>query len=470
MTKSKYVVLGAGPTGLMAAWRLIKEGHEVILLERDARVGGFGASFKRDGFILDYGPHALHMKEGEVIPIAKLLLGKYLQTNKNNVRTLANGKYLRYPFQFYNLVTQISPFLALRMIIDFLSASIIYNFIHVPDDTFEAWGVNRFGKTLYNFCFGHYTQKVWGMPSRMISPKFAAKKIQGLNFKKIISKIFGGKGEEHEIYWEQVLYPEHGSGELFEKMAEDFLAKGGKLYLNSVVTQINYENQKVTSVKYSKDNKEHSIDADHVISSLPLRNLVLMLKPSFGDYISYMAKRLRFRGMLFVYVVLNTDQVSEAHWIYLLDPIFKFNRVTEQKNLSKACAPDGKTVLCFEMCCSSSDEIWNYSPEKLRELVLEEIKNIKIIDSSLIVDCFVEKKDDAYAVCHLRYEEQVKDLLEHLSTIKQLITTGRQGLYCHIDMHDSMALGLSAAEFCLNGRQDPLKWYKEKTAYLDWDR
>lgn len=468
MMKEKVIVLGAGPAGMTAAWRLIREGYQVHLLERAERVGGFGASFEWKEFILDYGPHAFHVKEGDILPIVESFFDGDLLKKKRNIRTLVKGKHLKYPFEFYNLITCLNPFLTARMVFDFLMSSLIYKFIHVPDDNFESWGIKRFGKTLYNFCFGNYTEKVWGMPPRLISPKFAAKKIKGLDFKSIISKILGGKGEEQEIYWEDSVYPEKGSGQLFDRMAADFTLRGGVLHLNANVTGINREDWRATSVKFSQNGQEHCIDGDFIISTIPIRNLVLMMNPPFGDYITYTAKRLKYRAMILVYLVLETELVSEALWTYLLDSSFKFNRVTEQKNLSKETCPDGKTVLCFEICCNTRDEIWKYNEEQLKEMTLADIEGIDVIDPTKIVDCHVEKLDEAYAICHLNYEQHLKDLIEHLSNFENLISTGRQGLYLQNDMHDSMAMGLAAAEFFIKRRQDLLKWYEEKTSFLDW--
>jgi len=272
------------------------------------------------------------------------------------------------------------------------------------------------------------------------------------------------------LYWEDLIYSRKGSGFLFERMAKDLESKGAVLHLNAATHQVNYEANKVTSVQFLKDNKPHTLNVDYVISSIPIRNLILMIRPAFGDYISYTAKRLKFRGMLFVYLVMDMERMSDAHWLYLLDNRFKFNRVTEQKNLSQDCFPKGKTVLCFEMCCSPTDEVWNYTEAQMKELVLKETQQIRIIDPKLISDLFVVKKDEAYAVCHLNYDQHLKDLFEHLSNIKNLLSTGRQGLYQQIDMHDSMGLGISAAAFFSHGREDVLNWYKEKTAFLEWER
>jgi protoporphyrinogen oxidase len=466
--KANVVVLGAGPCGMTAAWKLAKDGYSVHLIERAERVGGFGASFQKDGFILDYGPHAFHIKKGDVLPIVESFFNGDLLRKRTNVRTLARGKYLKYPFELYNILTRLNPFLVLRMLFDFLMASVIYKFIHVPDDTFESWGIKRFGKTLYNFCFGKYTEKVWGMPARLISPKFASKKIKAIDLKSIISKILGGKGEEHEVYWDEFYYPEKGSGELYTRMAAEFARHGGQLHLSAKVNGLNCAPNQVTSVAFEKEGKARDLESDFVISTLPIRNLVLMMNPPPGDFIAYTAKRLKYRALVLVYLFLETERVSDAHWTYLLDHRFKFNRVTEQKNSSVKTCPDGKTVICFEICCNTTDEMWRYNAEQFKQMALEEIRYMDGVDPGAIVDCHVEKLDEAYAVCHLNYDQQIKDLLQFLSGYRNLISTGRQGLFLQNDMHDSMAMGLAAAEFFTRGREDKLEWYQEKTAFLDW--
>jgi protoporphyrinogen/coproporphyrinogen III oxidase len=48
-------VIGAGPSGLAATWRLREAGHEVIVLEERDRVGGQLKTVERDGFLIECG-------------------------------------------------------------------------------------------------------------------------------------------------------------------------------------------------------------------------------------------------------------------------------------------------------------------------------------------------------------------------------------------------------------------------------
>jgi phytoene dehydrogenase-like protein len=53
-------VVGGGPAGLVAAVRLAEGGLDTTLLEGASRFGGRAASERRDGFVLNQGPHALY--------------------------------------------------------------------------------------------------------------------------------------------------------------------------------------------------------------------------------------------------------------------------------------------------------------------------------------------------------------------------------------------------------------------------
>ncbi len=51
--KGTVIVVGAGPSGLAAAWRLKERGYSPIVLEERDRVGGQLLTIKQDGFLME---------------------------------------------------------------------------------------------------------------------------------------------------------------------------------------------------------------------------------------------------------------------------------------------------------------------------------------------------------------------------------------------------------------------------------
>jgi len=66
------LVIGAGPTGLSAAYHL---GADAILLEQEDRVGGWCRSIVDRGFTFDYAGHIMFSNDPVVHELYELLLG-----------------------------------------------------------------------------------------------------------------------------------------------------------------------------------------------------------------------------------------------------------------------------------------------------------------------------------------------------------------------------------------------------------
>ena len=61
--KNKAIILGAGPSGLVTAWKLLENNWEVEIYEKLSIPGGMCRSWKWGDHILDTGPHIFHTKD-----------------------------------------------------------------------------------------------------------------------------------------------------------------------------------------------------------------------------------------------------------------------------------------------------------------------------------------------------------------------------------------------------------------------
>jgi UDP-galactopyranose mutase len=90
------VVVGAGPTGLSAAYHL---GGDSLLLERNGTVGGWCRSMEDSGFTFDFAGHIMFSNEPYVHEMYKLLLGDNVHWQNREAWIYSKGVYTRYPFQ-----------------------------------------------------------------------------------------------------------------------------------------------------------------------------------------------------------------------------------------------------------------------------------------------------------------------------------------------------------------------------------
>ena len=463
----RAVVLGAGPAGLSAAYHLTEKGYHVEIVDREPRVGGLGATFRWGDFKLDYGPHAFHVKPSPSMDLVRNLFADRpddLIFQDRDELLYLKKRYFRYPMQFYELLRKLNPFFSARLGFDFLMSSLIYRYIAVPDDNFESWCIKRFGKSLYELCFGQYTAKVWGMHPARISPKFAARKIHRLNLKDIILKLLGGKGEEQETYWKDLVYPRHGSGQLFERLAAEIGARGGQFHLSTEPVTVCVNDGRATSVRVSNGGGTAEIPCDLVLSSIPLRYLVSSVRPALGEFFRHALKLLRYRSLLVVYLAFDLPKVLPVHWIYLVDPTFKFNRLTEQKNMSADTATPGRSVVTIERGCYVGDEWWSRSDEGIFQVARDELARMPDVDTTKIVDYHVVRVKDAYPVYDLDFDRNLRAVLDGLSSAENVFSFGRQGMFLQNDMHDSMENGRMLVERIDTGATSA-QWYDEMLDY-----
>src|SRR5215210_1192521 len=90
------VVIGAGPTGLSAAYHL---GRDAVLLEQADRVGGWCRSIEDNGFTFDMAGHIMFSNDPYVHEMYQLLLGDNVHWQDREAWIYSKGVYTRYPFQ-----------------------------------------------------------------------------------------------------------------------------------------------------------------------------------------------------------------------------------------------------------------------------------------------------------------------------------------------------------------------------------
>lgn len=447
------VVLGAGLAGLSAAYELCKEGVQVTVLERENFAGGMACSWYKDGYWLDHGPHRFHSRDDRLIEHIYEVLDNEVVTRDRMSRIYMQGKFFDYPLKAQNVLQNMPKGLLLKAMWDYLAIRVKQIFSPIPDDNFENWVKKRFGNTLYQIFFGSYTSKAWKMPCTEISADWASQRISQANLIDTIKKtIFPPKGGEVRSLVSEFWYPAKGGiGSIGRKYAEKIVKMGGTVHYECPVTKLDIDddgNAKKVHWK-DKDGVEHEIECDRLVNTIPLPRLVETFNPPIAQEVHTAISNLDYLCIVFVYLEIDRKIVTPDHWVYLPEKNLTIHRISEFKNFSDDSARGDKTVVCCEITCREDDEHWNLTFDEAVSLAESDLVKVGLIPEGISRGVDMHKLKYAYPVYDLTYKENLDILKKTAKAVKNLDTTGRQGLYRYNNMDHSIAMGRRVAKTLL---------------------
>jgi protoporphyrinogen oxidase len=468
--KTHVVILGAGPAGMAAAWRLSELGYRVTVLERDDAVGGMARTISMGKDRVDFGPHTFHIRETaesrEVVASVRKFFGEDPLILTRGTRVLLQGKEYIYPLEIFQVLKGVNPLLALRIVFDYLIATVTSAFSPArKEDSFEDWGVRNLGRTLYDLCFGIYSARVWGLPTGQISSK-QAQRVAKLNLVNVVLRSLGIRADP-ATYFTKYMYPRTGISMLYEGMADVVRKAGNRILLNSTVVRLERDGNRIARVAYTHDGREETIEADIVLTTLPLPAFVNMTTPSFPADVVAHAARLRYRSLKLIYIALKRPQMTDYHWVYLLDGHYRVNRVSEQKNVSAEMVPSDRTVLCIELSLWKDEALWQASDEEIYKLALRDVMKMGYgVSEDEVEEYHITDIPTAYPVYELNFEEHLIPVLDAVHALDNVMALGRHGLFLNNSMDDNVLLGSKVADAIAKRHLTSAEWLSEMRAFM----
>ncbi|MBU1123103.1 FAD-dependent oxidoreductase, partial [Patescibacteria group bacterium] len=390
MTNSpEILIIGAGPAGITAAWELARKGKKVLVVEKESQVGGLAKTMQFDEpegtYLTDNGPHRFLSKQQYLTDMIADLLGDQWIKVPRLTRFFVGGKFYYYPVRFRNVLFQMGPFKGARVLIDYFIEHIRTRIKPRKMDSFEAFVVARFGRTLAEFNMINYTEKIWGIPASEISVDWAEQRIAGMSLwaaiKKMIFKNAGPKSLTSAFY-----YPKYGAGQVYETMKKEIEKLGGKILVNTEPVSIQYNGNKVTQVDFKGEDSHFSINPGAVISSVPVTHCIKLFNPQVSQEVQKAAESLTFRAQAYLFLTIDKEKVTDDNWVYFPDKNIPFGRLAEMKNFSKAMCPEGKTSLFIEFFCFKDDEIWNASKDELFAMAMDWLEKLKFLKREEVIN------------------------------------------------------------------------------------
>ncbi|MFN0006589.1 MAG: NAD(P)/FAD-dependent oxidoreductase [Planctomycetota bacterium] len=439
-------MIGGGPAGLTAAWMLARAGHAATVLEGDTVVGGISRTVVYKEYRFDIGGHRFFTKIAPVQRLWEEILGDQFISVPRLSRIHYRGKYFHYPLRARNVLASLGIFESVRCVLSYLWAQVSPSRI---EENFEQWVSNRFGKRLYNIFFKTYTEKVWGIPCTEIRAEWAAQRIQNLSLAQAILNAASVQRRSTAIksLIDEFRYPRLGPGQMWERTRDRLAEKGTVVLHKHLVTAIEVREGRVVAVRAKTPQGEARIEADHCISSMPVRELVRAIDPPVPPSIRASGEGLRYRDFLVVALILEGDDLFPDNWIYIHTPGVQVGRVQNFNNWSRAMVPvPGRTCLGFEYFCFEGDGLWTSPDAKLIELAKKELGILGLADSAKVIDGSVVRMEKAYPIYDGAYRAHLDLVREHVDAIPNLHLVGRNGLHKYNNQDHSMLTAMMAVE------------------------
>lgn len=418
------LILGAGLTGLSAAYHLQELGQtDYLLVERDGMPGGLCKSVYKNGFTFDYGGHLLHLHT----PYGKKLVKKLLKTNLKRLPRHAwiFTQNARVPFPFQANLFALPPDIR-QACVDGMLAAAQTKRASAPRN-FKEWCLRSFGAGVYETFMRPYNTKLWGRSPEELTADWCGPFIPLPSPKEIIQSARKPSGKKFG-YNAYFYYPQTGGCQALV----DALAKRIKnLRLNAPVTRVNLR-KKIAII----DGK--TVSFDYVVNTLPLPEFLRILE---GEKIlSRTTDKLAVQPVTVYNLAVRGPKRTPFSWIYCPDEADPFFRVGQQSSFAPQNAPKDCHAYYIELpgdaprTPAAEKRVWN-------ALVQKGIINKH--DEKLF--SFWQFVPYAYAVYDKNRRNAVQKTLERLER-RGCLCAGRYGKWEYSFMEKSLLQGLETAK------------------------
>lgn len=439
-------IIGAGPAGLTAAYLLSKRGYKVSVIEKDPRyVGGISRTVEHEGFRFDIGGHRFFSKAKEVVDLWNEILPDDFIQRPRMSRIYYEGKFYSYPLRAFEALGNLGIWRSTLCMASFAKAKVFPN---RNVRSFQDWVVNAFGFKLFSIFFKTYTEKVWGMPCDEMSADWAAQRIKGLSLWGAVTdglkRSLGlnkrpNDGMATKTLLETFRYPRLGPGMMWETARDKINATGSKVIMAHKLKGLSTDAHGRWNVEATgPDGAVMTINAEHVISSAPMRELANLLVPQPGTL--GQANDLKYRDFLTVALMIKSDDLFPDNWIYIHDSKVKVGRVQNFRSWSPEMVPD-PSIACvgLEYFCFEGDGLWSAPDAELIELAKKEMAILGLCRAEDVVGGAVVRQEKAYPVYDDSYAENVLKMRTELeATYPTLHMIGRNGMHRYNNQDHAM--------------------------------
>lgn len=394
-------IIGAGATGLTAAYELGKHGHTASVYEQAPFLGGQASTFDVGGTPLERGYHHWFTNDTDIIELMEEIgLSHQIRWIDSTVGTLYDGK-------IYNFVTpmdllKFKPLSIpdrIRLGLTTLYLQRQKDFRKYEGVTADEWLRKHVGKRGY--------EVFWGP---MLRGKFGEDYYDQVGMAWIWGKVQTRvKSRGKSMLKEKLGYPIGSFGEIFDVLTEKVRGQGSEVHISAAVQKVLVEDNRGTGLEVTlKDSEPQSEDFDAVIATTPSYIFPKLVPPLPDDYLSRLTN-VNYMGAALIILILNRP-LSPVYWLNVADLSIPFVAVIEHTKLIGPEHYGGKHVVYLSNYLGTDSPLYNMSHEELLQEYLPHIKKINPdFDMSWVETSYHHKIGAAQPIIGTNYSSRLPD-------------------------------------------------------------
>lgn len=360
-TKEKVIVIGAGYTGLAAAYDLARAGHPVEIFEASGEYGGLAGSFELSpGIWVEKFYHHWFTSDTAILDLIKELgIGEKIRYKQSNTGLFFANSIFRLSSPLDLLRFTPIPLLdRIRTGLMALYARRISNWKVLEGTSSVDWVRRVGGKKAFEAIWGPLLKGKFGPEAENVSAVWFWNKL----------KLRGGSRDDSG--GESLVYLDGGFRSATEQLTRRLNELGITVHLNSPVQEITSENGRVTGVRLS----DRNVAAPIVLCTAPLP-IFLGMTPSLPSEYRSKAEQIRFLGNVCLVLRLKKS-LSNTYWLNVGDPRFPFVGIIEHTNFDSTQNYGGEHIAYLSKYLPTSDAMYSMTDDQLFEYALPHIQRM----------------------------------------------------------------------------------------------
>ena len=447
----RFIIIGAGPTGLGAASRLQELGAHWILFEKKPYLGGLATSFKKDGFIWDMGSHVHYSHYKKYDDFLNKIIPDNEWVNHQRICFIRLcHQWIPYPLQ-YNIgfLPQEERWQCIRELIRLFTQKVI------PDrSNFQQFIKTHFGEGIATLFMIPYNLKIWAYPLHQMNTNWLGDRVPLIDLEKVLYQVIHNRSDSTWGPNHSFRFPlRGGTGEIWQRLAMSL--PQDQIYLNTEVMEIHSSDQTVTL------GDGQTISYDILINTMPLD--LLVQKIDLPGLFAYAGKLHHNRVTIIgLGIRLPIPELIKHHsWMYFPENDPPFYRATVFSNYS----PHNAREDCWSLMLEISDS--QNKPINPKELVKQCIDGCLatglIVKEEDIVNLWQCRAEYSYPIPNHERDNTLHVLLHALES-KQIFSRGRFGAWKYEvgNMDHSYMQGVEVVDKILLGSEEITLWNPDR--------